>query len=146
MLLKWDKERIISLVRVAIRTGQHPAAWKRASGVVIRLPGKDDDSKLKAYHTILLIRCMGKVIEKVVAKLLSEDAKRRELLNDGLFGSRKRQLAIDAVAIMFDSAHQAWLQGNIVGVLLMDIKVAFPSVAKGRLVDTMKEKCMDGNQ
>jgi hypothetical protein len=40
MLWKWEKERIVSLTRAAIRTGRHPEAWKRASGVEIRKPAK----------------------------------------------------------------------------------------------------------
>jgi len=39
-LWMWDKERIMRLTRAAIRTGRQPAVWKRASGVVIRKPGK----------------------------------------------------------------------------------------------------------
>jgi hypothetical protein len=145
LLWKWDKERVVSLAKAVIRTGRHPAVWKRASGVVIRKPGKDDYTKLKAYRTISLLSCMGKVVEKVVAELLSEEAERRGLLCDGQFGSRKGRSAIDAAAIMVDKAHAAWTNGDITGVLLMDIKAAFPSVAKGRLVNEMKVKRMDGD-
>jgi hypothetical protein len=145
LLWKWDKERIVRLTRAAIRTGRHPAVWKRASGVVIRKPGKDDYTKLKAYRSISLLSCMGKVVEKVVAELLSEEAERRGLLSDGQFGSRKGRSAIDAAAIMVDRAHAAWTNGHITGVLLMDIKAAFPSVAKGRLVNLMKVRQMDGD-
>jgi hypothetical protein len=69
---------------------------------------------------------------------LSEDAERKGLLNDGQFGSRKQQSAIDAAAIMIDRAHKACLHRNILGVRRMDIKAAFPSRAKGRLVNAMK--------
>jgi hypothetical protein len=113
--------------------------------VVIRKPGKDDYTKLKAYCSISLLRCMGKVVENVVAELLSEEAERRGLLSDGQFGSRKGRSAIDAAAIMVDRAHAAWTNGHIPGVLLMDIKAAFPSVAKGRLVNIMKTRQMDGD-
>jgi hypothetical protein len=57
--------------------------------VVIRKPGKDDYTKLKAYRSISLLSCMGKVVEKVAAELLSEEAEKRGLLSDGQFGSRK---------------------------------------------------------
>jgi len=36
------------LARAVVRTGQHPAVWTQASGVVIRKPGKDVCTKLKA--------------------------------------------------------------------------------------------------
>jgi len=78
---------------------------------------------------------MGNVREKVVAELLSDEANTRGLLSDEQFGSRRWRSSIDAAAIMVDRAHAAWKDGHIVGMLLMDIKAAFPSVAKGRLVN-----------
>jgi len=140
LLWKWDKERIMMLTRAAIRTGRHPVMWKRASGEVRRKPGNDDYTNLKACPSILLLSCMGNVVEKVAAELLSEEAERRGLLRHGQFGSRKGRSAIDAVAIMVDRAHTAWTHGHITAVILMDIKAAFPSVAKGRLVNLMKVK------
>jgi hypothetical protein len=145
LLWNWDKERIVRLTRAAIRTGRHPAVWKRASGVVIRKPGKDDCTKLKAYRSISLLSCMGKVVEKVAVELLSEEAERRGLLSDGQFGSRKGRSAIDAAAIMVDRAHAAWTNSHITGVPLMDIKAAFPSMANGSLVHLMKVRLMDGD-
>jgi hypothetical protein len=50
-----DKERMVDLAKVTIRTGLHPAGWKRASGVVIRKHGKDDFMKLKAYCKMSLL-------------------------------------------------------------------------------------------
>jgi hypothetical protein len=48
LLWKWNKERIVELAKAAVRTGRHPAVWKLASEVVIRKPGKNDYTKLKA--------------------------------------------------------------------------------------------------
>jgi len=46
---------------------------------------------------------------------------------------------------MVDRAQAALTNGHISGVLLMDIKAAFPSVAKGRLVNVLKIRQMDGD-
>jgi hypothetical protein len=135
----------VRLTRAAIRKGKHPVIGKRASCVVIHKPGKDDYTKLRAYRSILLLSCMGKVVEKVAAELLSEEAERKGLLSDGPFGSRKGRSAIDAAAITVDRAHIAWANSHITGVLLIDIKAAFPSVAKGRLVNLMKVREIDGD-
>jgi len=86
---------------------------------------------------------MGKVVEKVVAELLSDQAESRALLSDGQFGNRKKMSAMDAAAIMVDRAHAAWKDDNLTGVLLIDIKAAFPSIARGRLIDAMKAKKID---
>jgi len=106
--------------------------------------GIDDYTKLKVYRTISLLSGIGKVVEIVVAELLVEKAERRELLVDGHYVSRKMRLAIDAVAIMVDRAHAAQREGHKAGVLLMDIKAAFPSVEIGRLIHTMGMNGMDG--
>jgi len=47
LLQKWDKKRIVGMTKVAIHMGKPPAVWNRASGVVIRKPGKEDYTKLK---------------------------------------------------------------------------------------------------
>jgi len=70
LLWKWDKERIVRLTKAAIPRRRHPSVWNRARGVVIRKPGKADYTQLKAYRSISLLSCMGKVVEKVVAELL----------------------------------------------------------------------------
>jgi hypothetical protein len=139
----WEKERIVEQARAVIRRGRHPAVWKRVSGVVMRKPGNDKYPKLKADRSSLLLSYMGKVVEKVGAELLAEKAERRGLLSDGQYGSRKRRSAINAAAIMVDRAYTAWRGGHIAGVLLMDIKAAFPSVGRGRLFHTMRGKGMD---
>jgi len=40
-------------------------------------------------------------------------------------------------------AHAAWKNGHMIGVLVIDIKAAFPSVAKGRLLNLMKVRQMN---
>jgi hypothetical protein len=113
--------------------------------VVIQQPEKEDYTNLKLYRMIPLRSCMRKVFEKFVAELLSDKAERRALLSDGQFASREKRLPIDAAAIMVDRAHASWKEDNIMGVLLMDIKVEFPSIARGRLIHAMKAKNIDGD-
>jgi len=121
----------MELAKAVIRMGPQPAVWKRASGVVSCKPGKHDCTKHKVYRCIALLSSMGKVVEKVVAGLLAEEAERRGLLSDDQCGRRTRWSAIDMVTIMVDRAHTSWRQSPIAGVLLMDIKAAFPSVRRG---------------
>jgi len=143
LLLRWDKGSIIRRIRAASHMGGYPAVWKRASGVVIRKPGKHDYTKLKAYRSISLPSCMGIVFGKITAELVAEKAVRRGLWSDRQCTSRKGQSAIDAVAMMVDRVHAAWTNGHITGMLLMDIKAAFPSVTKDRLVNLMKVRQVD---
>jgi len=138
LLCQGDKQRIVGMTKAAVCTERQLAVWRRASRLVIRKPCKDDYIKLTVYRSISLLSSMGKVVQKVVAELLSEVAERRGLLSDGQFGSRQWQAAMDAAAIIVDWAHAAWTNGHMTGVLLMDIDIAFPSVPKWRLVNWMK--------
>ena len=81
----------------------------------------------------------------MVAERLAEEAERRGLLSDGQVGSRKRQLAIDEAAMMVDRAHAAWREDSVASMLLMDIKAAFASIGRGRLVRAVKGKGFDGD-
>ena len=133
----------MKLANAVARSGQHPAVWNQASGVVICKSGKDDYTKLKADLSISLLSCLGNIVEKVVAELLTEEGERRGQPSDGQYGSRKRRSAIYAAAVMVDRAHAAWREGSIAGALLMDIKAASLSVGRGRLIHTKRGKGMD---
>jgi len=71
LLWKWDNERIVELAKRAVSMGRHQAVWKRVSEIVVRKPGKDNYTNLKANRCISLLSCMRKVVEKVVADLLA---------------------------------------------------------------------------
>jgi len=130
-------------MKADIQTGKHPTVWKRDSSVVIHKPGKDDYTQLKAYRSIPLLSCMGKVVEKVVAELLSDHAERRGLRIHIQIGSRRGRSAIDAASIMVYRALGVWRNGHITSMLLMDSQAASPRVEKGRLINIINERQMD---
>ena len=144
-LFDWEPERITALVRAHIRLGFHPEHWKTAKGITIPKPGKSDYSQAKSYRVISLLDCMGKVIEKVVAYLLSNQCERTGAFHPGQYGSRPQRSAVDAVGLAMARTQEAWSKGKIVGALLMDVAAAFPSVAKDCLVKRMRELGLDEN-
>ena len=142
-LYEWEPERIVALVRAHIRLGFHPEHWKTARGITIPKPGKDDYSLAKAYRVISLLDCLGKVVEKVAAYLLSNQCERTGALNPGQYGSRPQRSAVDAVGLAMARTQQAWTQGKMVGALLMDVSAAFPSVARDCLIRRMRDLKLD---
>jgi len=124
---------------VSFRLGIHPRAWKEEKGVFIPKLNKPDYGVAKAYRVITLLNCQGKVVEKVAANAIADECERRRLLHDGQSGCRKRRSAIDAVGRLMKGVEEAWGRGNTAAVLLMDVKGAFPHVAKGNLIKRMEE-------
>jgi hypothetical protein len=139
LLWEWDSRRIIGIVKMSCRLGIHPRVWKEAKGVVIPKPNKPDYGVTKAYRVITLLNCLGKVVEKVAANAIAEQCEHRGLHQDGQCGCRKRRSAIDAVGRLMKRVEEVWAWGNTAAVLLMDVKGAFPHVAKGNLISKMEE-------
>ena len=72
MIWSWEKAQITNIVYHAIRLGYHPIEWKKARGILLKKGGKRDFGLVRSYRVISLLNCMGKVVEKVVAKGLSQ--------------------------------------------------------------------------
>lgn len=126
-----------------IRLGAHPKSWKVANGVTIPNPGKDDYTKVKSYRVISVLNCLGKVVERVVATILSDHCEWHGTFHPGQYGSRRQRSAIDAVGVLMTKAQEAWSWKKVVGALCMDVDAAFLSVARECLAKKMRAmKCL----
>jgi hypothetical protein len=74
-LLKWahvaNPTAIPNLLDRCLLEGVH--LWKKATVVVINKPQKPDYSVPKVYQPIALMECIGKLLEKIVAKHINAD-------------------------------------------------------------------------
>lgn len=145
LLWEWDSPRIVALARQCFRLGIHPRAWKTAKGIILRKPNKTYYTLVKAYRVISLLNCLGKVTEKVAAEPISNHCESSGSLHPGQMGCRKQRNAVDAVACLIQSAHEAWRQELLMGALFMDVKGIFDNVNPGRLVARMIELGLGGD-
>ena len=129
--MSWDTPRAVAIIRAHIRPGVHPECWKLARGVIIPKPGKDDYSAAKSYRCIPLLNCLGKMVQKVAADLISEYFEASQGFHPGQYGCRTKRSATDAVGVVIAQVQDAWKRGVVVGALLTDVAAAFPSVARG---------------
>ena len=63
----------------------------------------------------------------------------------GLVESLMQRPAINAATMIVDRAHAARKEVNITGILLKDIKAAFPNVMRGSLIPAVKAARIDGD-
>ena len=145
MVWDWDSERSIAMVQQAIRLGYQPKRWKRARGILLEKGGRRDFSLVKSYRVISLLNCLGKVVEKVVAGLLSGHCEKFSKLHQGQMGARKQRCAIDAVASLVYKIEESWAEKKLAAALFMDVKGAFDHVSKTKLVERMMELGIDGD-
>ncbi|EED23614.1 reverse transcriptase, putative [Talaromyces stipitatus ATCC 10500] len=145
LLWNLDSERVVSLTRQCLRLGIHPHVWKTAKGVLLRKNGKTNYTLASAYRVISLLKCLGKVIEKLVAELITNFAEAQDLFHNGQFGGRRQRSAIDAVAYLVEEIHQAWANRKLAAALFMDIEGAFDHVILAKLVEVLREASVDGD-
>ena len=138
MLIKWawdaDSDCIIDLFEACLKAGHHPCLWKEAIVGIIPKLKQADYTLAKNFQPILLLECLGKLLEKLVAKLIYRDMSKHALILTMQFGGRNTLLTLDAgLTLLHDiqSAHQSGLKTEI---LLFDIQGYFDNINHEHLI------------
>jgi hypothetical protein len=101
---------------------------------VIPKPNRADYTLAKNFRPISLLECLGKLLEKVVAKLIYSDMAKYALVPTTQFGGRNASSTLDAgLTLLHDieAAHRSKLRA---GLLLFDIQGYFDHINHDRLV------------
>jgi hypothetical protein len=137
-LLKWawkaDPERLVNLLTACLKAGHHPQPWKEAIVCVIPKPNRTDYTLAKNYRPISLLECLGKLLEKVVAKIIYSEMAKYALVPTTQFGGRNASSTLDAgLTLLHDiqAAHRSKLRA---GLLLFDIQGYFDHINHDRLL------------
>ena len=83
---------------------------------------------------------LGKLIESVVAELLSYVAESYELLPPQHFGGRPGRTGEDAMAILSERIYHAWKEREVYSVVFMDVAGAFNNVHHKRLAHNLRKR------
>src|SRR5690554_4713026 len=75
-----------SLYAALARVGYHPECWRDATTAVIPKPKKPDYTAPKAYRPVALLNCLGKTLEKIMARRLGYMAEAHQLLHQDQIG------------------------------------------------------------
>jgi hypothetical protein len=143
-LVKWafdaDPDGILEFYKLCIKRGVHPKAFKAALVVVVPKPSKADYTNPRAYRPIALIECLGKILEKIVAKRLDFFAEHYGLVNRNQFGARTGSSTTDAGLSLTHDVHTAWKNDLVLSTLNFDIKGYFDFVRKSKLCEKLYKK------
>jgi hypothetical protein len=122
------------IIKWSARLGIHNSRWKKSVVVVLPKPGKPRYDIPKSYRPIQLLECLGKLLEKVIAKRITFDCGKYEILPPEQFGGRSVSSCIDAGLTLTHDIEHAWKRGLDASVLTIDIKGFFDNVNHQRLV------------
>jgi len=134
------KSNILTLAQASLDMEYFPTAYKTTTTIVLRKPSKPDYTKPGAYRPIALENTMGKVIESVIAEILSYLAETYQLLPPEHFGGRPGRTTEDAMLMLTENIHRAWKGGDVYSTVFMDVAGAFNNVHHQRLLHNLRAK------
>jgi hypothetical protein len=108
---------------------------------VLRKPSKPDYSDPGAWRPIALLSTLGKVVEALAARRLSDLVEREGLLPNTQMGNRWNRSTETALELLVEQMHTIRKAGNqVASVLPLDIARAFDTVNHLRLLDNLRKK------
>lgn len=132
-------EVIAKLYEGCLRQGYHPHAFRTAEVAITPKTGRDP-STARAYRPIALLSCLGKGLERLVAKRMSVLTVTCKLLSPQHFGALLKRSALDLAACITHDIEQALQQGRAAAFLTIDVQGAFDAVLPSRLVRRLREQ------
>ncbi len=130
------------LFSACLELGYHPRAFRTAITVVLRKPGKPDYSDPAAYRPIALLNTIGKVLEAIMARRISDLAEDANLLPDEQYGARPGRSAEDALLDLKEQVSAIWerMPRAVISILSLDVSKAFDRVSHRRLLHNLSKR------
>jgi hypothetical protein len=130
-----------ALITAVFKVNYFPERFRAARTIVLRKPSKPDYSDPGAWRPIALLSTLGKVIETLAARRLSDLAEQEGLLPDSQMGNRRNRSTETALDLLVEQIHTVWKASNrVASVLSLDIAGAFDTVNHLRLLDNLRKK------
>ena len=142
-ILKWAfdacPEVFTHSFNLSLSNSIHP--WKHATVVPVPKPNKPDYSVPKAYRPVSLMECTGKLLEKVIAKRITNDiALYPDILPSNQFGSRPQHSTTDAALALVHRIQATRNSGYHAALILFDISGFFDHIDANRTRDILEKK------
>ena len=134
------RHHLLALAQASLDTGHFPTCFKRTSTAILRKPNKPDYTKPNAYRPIALENTIGKVLESVIAEMISYLTEKFHLIPEHHFGGRPGRTTEDAMMILTENIHAAWKKKEIYSVIFMDVAGAFNNVHHNRLIHNLRKR------
>jgi hypothetical protein len=128
------------LFNACLQLGYCPAHFKETITVALRKPGKDDYSQPTSYRPIALLNTLGKALEAIIANRLTYLANTYHLLPSRHTGGCKLASTDHAIHLLLQRIHEAWADGKVASLLLLDVSGAFDNVSRQRLLHNLRKR------
>ena len=125
---------IVNIADSCINLGYWPKYFKISSTIIILKPNKSLYNQLKAFHPIVLLNTLGKLIKKVVTDRLQFMVACNNFIHPSQLGSLKFKSTTDASIALTHIVWLGWAKGKSTSSLAFNILQFFPSLNHKLLV------------
>lgn len=142
LTVAWESigPNVRTLYEGCLRTGYHPKVFKTAEVTMIPKVGKTDYTSYRSYRPIALLSCIGKGLERLVAKRMSTLSLLHKVLAPQHFGALPRRSATDLTNCVTHDIEEALEAGQEASLLTMDVQGAFDAALRNRLALRLREQ------
>jgi ribonuclease HI len=120
--------------------GHHPKPFREAEVVMITKPGRRDLTEPRAWRPISLLSCLGKGLERLIARRLAWAAVHYSVLHPQQAGALPKRSATDLVTALVHDIEEAFARKKVATLVTMDVQGAFDTVMRNRLVLRLREQ------
>ncbi|MBW0544884.1 hypothetical protein O181_084599 [Austropuccinia psidii MF-1] len=131
---------LLYLYNACLRQGNYPNIWKETRTAIIRKAAKEDYTDPNAYRPIALLDTLGKLFKKIINRRLTHWEHQTNTIHPGHVGGRPGRSINDAFVTLTSWIHHKWREGKMVMGIFLDVKSAYPSVQKARLIHILEQK------
>ena len=132
-------EHVRCLFQTCLEHGYFPSAFRVAE--VILLPKLARDlSTAKGWRPISLLSCLGKGLERLVAKRMAWLAIKHRVVPQQLFGALPGRSAVDLVSCVIHDAEAAMRNNKVTAMVTLDVQGTFDAVLHNRLLHRMRNQ------
>ena len=103
-------------------------------------PGKRDRTLPSSYRPISLLSCLGKGLERLIARRISYWALKLKILARDQCSAISRRSAIDLTTALHCDLRKAWEEKKVAGIVTVDVHGAFDCVPRNRLIFRLKTR------
>ncbi|KAI1676083.1 reverse transcriptase [Pyrenophora tritici-repentis] len=118
----------------------YPGCWRVAEVTMIPKAGKKDRTLAQSMRPIALLSCIGKGLERLVARRIATTAMTYDIISPQHVGAVPKRSAMDIVAAFTHDVEQALAVGKRVTMVTMDVQGAFDALLKNRLLHRMAQQ------
>ena len=131
------------LFNACLGIGYYPKHFKTSITAVLRKEGKESYQNVKSYRPIALLNTIGKALESILASRISYCVETHNLLPEYHIGGRKSRSTEHAIHHILETIHEAWGEGKVASLLLLDVSGAYDNVSHQRLLHNLRKRRLD---